>query len=243
MCWAVKLLAEHHVAQSRLRKSLHSAFATAICENRYPSIREITKASIPYLDATIEELFRVGGPVPLNSREATQDAVVLGHVIPRGTTVMFLQNGPSILMPAGEVDESRRGKRSQEDWKQGRQKAWDDDDIASFKPERWLIAAQPDDRGNRNALENPSENAGSEAAVVFDSNAGPTNPFGLGLRGCFGRRLAYLEFRILLIMMIWNFELLECPKALAGHYGKLGVVYKPHQCFVRLKKLDHSVDA
>jgi cytochrome P450 len=239
MCWAVKLLAEHPIAQSHIRKSLQSAFTTAMSENRLPSIHEITGTSVPYLDAAIEEIFRVSGPVPLGSREATRDTVVLGHAIPKGTTVMYLQNGPSFLMPAGEIDESRRSERSQEDQKRGRHKAWNDDDIASFKPERWLVEAQPDDNGNGNALENPTDKSGSEAAVVFDSNAGPTNPFGLGLRSCFGRRLAYLEFRIMLIILIWNFELLECPKEISDWHGKLGVVYKPRQCFVRLKKVDH----
>lgn len=43
----------------------------------------------------------------------------------------------------------------------------------------------------------------------------------------------------MLTMLIWNFELLECPEKLSGYSGLLAVVNKPQQCFVRLRKIDY----
>lgn len=119
MCWGVKLLADHPAIQSRLRKSLKSAFASALSEKRLPSVREIMQTSVPYLEATMEEVLRCGGTVPIGDREATRDTVLLGHHIPKGTMVFFLHNGPSMLSPALEVNESKRSEHSREAKEQG----------------------------------------------------------------------------------------------------------------------------
>ncbi|OOF97565.1 hypothetical protein ASPCADRAFT_129245 [Aspergillus carbonarius ITEM 5010] len=215
MCWGVKLLADHAEAQSRLRRALVAAYSAAAAEKRAPTVEEIMRTSIPLLDATMEEILRCGGTVPIGDREATKDTTLLGHRIPKGTLVFFLHNSHSILSPALEVDESRRSARALQAKATRR---WDDGDIGQFKPERWLV---PDSEG-----------------LVFDSQAGPSIPFGLGVRACFGRRLAYIEFRIMLTMMIWHFELLKCPEDMSGYGGCLAVVNKPRQCFVRLCRVE-----
>jgi cytochrome P450 len=83
----------------------------------------------------------------------------------------------------------------------------------AFRPERWL-----DESGD------------------FDSQAGPTIPFGLGTRGCYGRRLAYLEMRIVITLLIWNFELQSCPKEVSSYDTKETLTLKPQQCYVRLRQ-------
>lgn len=220
MCWAAKILADNQDCQTLLRQALQSAYSAAASENRQPTVEEIVSTSIPYLDATMEEIMRVGAVVPLNSRHVTQTTQLLGHVIPKGTLVLFVVKGPGTIMPAYKVDEKLRSESSRHDEKEGRFNEWSDDDIAVFKPERWLV-----------------EQSGS---VAFDSNAGPTMPFGLGARSCFGRRLAYVSFRILLVTIIWNFELLECPEELSDYKGLFGVVYRPQKTYVRLRKVDHT---
>jgi cytochrome P450 len=75
--------------------------------------------------------------------------------------------------------------------------------LDTFEPRRWLIQTEEDRVGER---------------IAFDSTAAPTFPFGGGVRGCFRRRLAYLELRLLLVLIIWNFELQHCPKG-----GSLGI--------------------
>ena len=69
----------------------------------------------------------------------------------------------------------------------------------------------------------------------FDAQAGPSMPFGGGIRGCFGRRLAYVEMRTFLITILWTFELLKCPDELSGYEAYDGVVHKPANCYVRLR--------
>lgn len=163
----------------------------------------------------MEEILRCGGATPLVDRQATCDTELLGHHIPKGTIVMCLSRGPSMLKPAFEVDDSKRSKTSQA----AKARAWDDEDIGQFKPERWLAG-------------------GSDAAPgEFDQQAGPSLSFGLGLRGCFGRKLAYLELRILVTLIVWNFELLPCPEELSGYGAKEGLTYKPKDCYVRLRAL------
>jgi cytochrome P450 len=217
MCWAAKILADNPRCQTLLRQALQSGFSAATSENRQPTVQEIFSTSIPYLDAAMEELLRVGGVVPLNSRETTRPTQLLGHVIPKDTLVMFLANGPGTTMPSYEVNEKSRSESSQQDEKDGRFNDWGKDDIELFKPERWLVR-QSD-------------------SVTFDAKAGPSMPFGLGARACFGRRLAYVSFRILLVMVIWNFELLECPETLSDYTGTFGVVYRPRETYVRLRKI------
>jgi cytochrome P450 len=54
--------------------------------------------------------------------------------------------------------------------------------MGEFKPERWLV-----------------EEIGM---IVFDAAAVPMLTFGLGPRGCFGWRMAYLELQLLLVLLV-----------------------------------------
>ncbi|TDZ40087.1 Cytochrome P450 monooxygenase TRI13 [Colletotrichum spinosum] len=221
MCWGVKLLADNPEIQTRLREALRNGLPGAAAEQRTPTIREMADARIPYLDATMEEILRCGGAAPLVDREATCDTELLGHRVPRGTVVMCLSRGPSVLRPALPVDESKRSGSSLA----AKARVWDDEDIGRFKPERWLV-------GNGGTA--------GEDDGEFDQQAGPSLAFGLGTRGCFGRRLAYLELRLLVTLIAWSFELLPCPEELSGYGGREGLTYKPRDCYVRLKALGNA---
>lgn len=85
------------------------------------------------------------------------------------TCMQMLNNGPSILTPSIAVDESKRSKVDSEfEDKTG---VWNDDDIQSFYPERWL---KQNDKGD----------------LEFHPWAGPSLPFGGGLRQCYGEILS-----------------------------------------------------
>ncbi|KAF9877077.1 hypothetical protein CkaCkLH20_05343 [Colletotrichum karsti] len=213
MSWGVKLLADNPSAQTKLREALRAGFADAAAEGRAPTIKEITNTKIHYLDAAMEEILRCGGAAPLLDREALCDTELLGHHIPKGTVVMCLGRGPSMMKPAIPVDDSKRSKSSIA----AKARVWEDEDIGQFKPERWLAGDAEKD------------------SYEFDQQAGPQLAFGLGTRGCFGRRLAYLELRIIVTLIVWNFELLPCPEKLSGYGAKEGLTYKPKDCYVRLR--------
>ncbi|KAL2158774.1 hypothetical protein VTH06DRAFT_3965 [Thermothelomyces fergusii] len=58
-----------------------------------------------------------------------------------------------------------------------------------FLPERWLDEAGPD-------------------GLVFDkSRQGALQPFSVGPRNCIGKNLAYVEMRLILARLIWNYDL------------------------------------
>ncbi|KAI0835643.1 cytochrome P450 [Hypoxylon sp. FL0890] len=219
--WALKYLADTSRVQAHLREAMQLAFATAKAEKRNPSISEITSTTVPYLDASMEEILRCSGTVPAVDRMAVTDTELLGHPIPKGTVVVILGQGPSMRSRAFDIDEKRRSKSCQDVKTQGKHKTWDADDIAEFKPERWLI---------------PSSE--KQESSEFDAMAGPQLAFGLGSRGCFGKRLAYIELRILLSLIVWNFHLIRCPDELSSYAQKAGITHKPYQCYVRLQPVE-----
>lgn len=75
--------------------------------------------------------------------------------------------------PIGSIPETLRSESCQAT--KGRAE-WNTSDLHLFKPERWLQL--------------------KDGEEVFDSNSAPLLTFGLGPKGCFGRRMAYLELKI-----------------------------------------------
>lgn len=225
LAWGIKLLADHPSAQTRLRTALLHAFPA----DRIPTCTEVTKTPLPYLDAVVEEILRHAGTVPAVDREALRDTQLLGHFVPKGTVVFAVSNGPGVLAPGFAVDEGRRSETA----RKAARKEWRARDVGAFRPERWLM------RGDgRTGAER--EDAGVWwMCAQFDAQAGPSMPFGGGLRGCFGRRLAYLEMRMFLALVVWHFELLPCPREVSGYEAYDGVVHKPKHCYVRLREVQH----
>ncbi|KAI1407924.1 cytochrome P450 [Hypoxylon sp. FL1857] len=214
MSWVTKYLTGYPNTQSRLRSALYSAIPNAVEEKRLPTFEELNHARIPYLEAVIEETLRL---TPFSIvRETMEDTQILGYRIPKGCQVFMVNGGPGFLSPSLVVDEAARSPTSK--GAKARRK-WDETkDLKIFEPERWLVGR--DDGG-----------------VDFDPAAGPQLGFGMGVRQCWGRRLAHLEIRTVLALVTWNFEFLEIPEQLGGYTGYDGISRQPHRAFVRLKKL------
>ncbi|KAL0944582.1 cytochrome p450 monooxygenase [Colletotrichum truncatum] len=231
LLWGLKLLADYPAVQSKLRSAMEKGFSAAHTEKRNPLIEEIMRINVPFLYASMEEILRCSGTAPLVEREAMCDTVLLGYHIPKGTKIFALGQGASIRSPAIQINEERRSETSRLAVKnRGRVPEWDPTDIALFNPDRWLISVES--KGQMD------EATGVGANVEFDSAAGPQIAFGLGKRSCFGKRLAYVELRILLSLIVWNFKILKCPDALSGYEGKDGVTHKPVKNWVRLEKVE-----
>ncbi|KAI1120036.1 cytochrome P450 monooxygenase [Nemania abortiva] len=219
LCWSLKYLTDHPDSQSDLLSALKSAFPIALAERRNPTTQEITGTSVPYLDATMEETLRCCGTAPVVDRVAMHDTELLGHHIPKGTVVTCLVTGPSMMTPSFDIDMSRRAPSSQAAIREGRQRTWDPQDISAFNPSRWI------------------KKYNDENGVKFDPASGPQLAFGLGVRGCYGKRLVYLEMRIVLTLILWNFELLKCPLDLSSYHSKLITTNEPIQTYVRLRPI------
>lgn len=222
----MKFLTGNAGAQKRLRQALQSAFPKAKSENRSPTFQELAAARIPYLEAVIEESLRCGGATSALQRLAMVDTQILGHHIPKGTEILFLTHGPSVFTPGLEIDERKRSQTCQVAGEK-KDSAWDDHDIGAFKPERWL-----------RQKESSTGTDATEAAEEFDGLAGPTLAFGLGTRGCFGRRLGHQQLRTSLAILIWNFELLPCPKELSSYRAIEGLTSMPEHSYISLAKVD-----
>ena len=130
-------------------------------------------------------------------------------------------NAYGIIRPEfwSPLDENIRSPSSREN--KGRTGTWDPKTITDFDPSRWLKPAIDDNE-----------------KLCFDQHAGPISQFGLGPRGCAGRKLAYLQLKIAFTMIVWNFELQQVPKELNSYDAEDFLTHNPQQCYVRLRALD-----
>jgi cytochrome P450 len=204
--------------QTKLRTALRTTFATACSSKRAPDAREIATTSIPYLDACLEEILRHACTGSVTSRTAIQDAVVLGAVIPKGTILIMSGAGGGILEPPFSIDDSLRSEYYHKAGG-GKVGTWDVSTMQDFDPERWLVR---------------DEKSGE---MVFDGSAGPHVSFGAGLRGCYGKKMAYLELRMAVVLVLWYFELQGVPDGYGGFEGMDQLTHSPVQCYVRLRKV------
>jgi len=214
MGWVTKYLTGYPHTQSKLRDSLYSAIPEAVTENRVPTFEELRRARVPYLEAVIEETRRL---TPFSIvRETTHDTEILGRKIPKGCQVFMVNAGPGFMSPSVHVDENMRSPTSKAARLRDR---WDETkDLRIFEPERWLV---------------PKENGSLE----FDGAAGPQLGFGMGIRQCWGRRMAHQAIRTIVALVVWNFEMLEIPEELGGYAGYDGISRQPQKAFVRLRKV------
>ncbi|KAF2967823.1 hypothetical protein GQX73_g5741 [Xylaria multiplex] len=215
LTWMVKNMADYPDAQTKLRSALRAAYPEAHAEGRQPGVVELWKTQVPYLDAVLEECLRQDGPIPITLREALVDTELLGHKIPKGTAVFLVSDGADFRSPPIPIPESARSPSSREKRLYG---SWDPSDMHLFKPERWL---KTDEKGN----------------VVYDAQSGPMMAFSLGPRGCFGRRLAYLETRFVLALLVWNFEFHKLSEGLSSRDSYDTITKNPYRCYVSLTKV------
>ena len=181
-CWGLKYLTDHPHVQKKLRAELLHAFD--IPEGCAPilSYEQIQSGRAPYLDAVVAEILRLGGAAPLLCRQgnlnhikplpadieiAKRDTHILGHFIPKGTEVMLLSHHTGLYdTVTNQHVYSALDLLRPADAKERSIPPWKDDGLL-FIPERWI-----------------------DANGKFNSQAGPSYPFGAGLRSCFGSKLA-----------------------------------------------------
>jgi cytochrome P450 len=217
LCWGFKFLSDYQLVQAKFRSELYKNFSLAVEHKRSPTFEEITASNFPYLDAIIEEVVRTALTAPATGRIALQDTTILGYHIPKGTDVFIMANGPGFFSEGFPIDEKLRHESAKSE-KVRHVNTWSDD-RQEFKPERWFVK---DEFGNEK----------------FDAQAGPHLAFGGGPRGCYGRKLAYLEMRVMLVMIIWNFELKKCPKELSSYADRDTLTRKPNQFYLNLQRVN-----
>lgn len=205
--WALKLLSDNPKAQEKLRSIVQKRFPGCTA-TKLPSCTDITTASIPYLDATVAEVLRASCSGSISFRETTVDCQVMGHVLPAGTPIALVANGPSYA--AGGVSYlakddlgSARAKFQRGEWD-------DTHPMDRFMPERWLAED------------------GS-----FSWEAGPNLPFMTGVRGCVGRKVALAELKMILIMLLLSFRFPQLDPRLSKYSSYDSFTRQPTCCYVR----------
>ncbi|KAI1270111.1 cytochrome P450 [Xylariaceae sp. FL1019] len=212
LTWFVRYMDMFPSAQTELRRALKVAFPG----NSMPSLEEILNTNIPYLDAALEEGLRLAGIAKGNVRQALVDTEILGYKIPKGAEIFMSYHIDRAPAP---IDSSKRSTSSQTtiakrgDVFQGNAAR----DLEVFEPKRWLVK---DGESNRD---------------IFDPQALPSLAFSGGYRGCAGRKMAYMELRIAVTLLILNFEFLELPE----DYRTLSAVERlfrePSKPYARIK--------
>ncbi|KAK7981987.1 cytochrome P450 oxidoreductase [Apiospora saccharicola] len=218
LSWWVKYMSRYQVAQTRLRGSLEAAF-TALQTGQLPTVEAILDADIPNLDAAIEETLRLS-TITTVARQAVVDTEILGCKIPKGTQIAaqnLLYERP-VTVPEELRSENSRAVHSEKRTRGG----YDGpagDNLQDFVPERWLV------RGDK------------DGQMVFDAYALPRTAFGDGPRGCFGRRLAMHELKIMMTLTTLCLKFAILPEHLDNMRASETLFRKPVSCYANLKVL------
>ncbi|TQN69575.1 Cytochrome P450 monooxygenase TRI13 [Colletotrichum shisoi] len=233
LLWTVKFIADNQKHQDTLRKHIQAVYANATLEKRSPNEVELTKLAAPYLDAFLEEVLRFARTASVLTRQAIADTTVLGHFVPRGTILFLFTQGESYVKPALGVDENSRSKTSQG---AKRVREWPANDVGEFRPERRLVSRSSEEFLDEETLRSTQD--WTLSGFEFNPLAGPMLTFGGGPRGCFGRRLAYMELRMVVGLLVWNFQFKPCADKLSTYDLRETITVEPKSCFVRLEKLE-----
>uniref|UniRef100_A0A8C6UN01 Cytochrome P450, family 2, subfamily N, polypeptide 13 n=1 Tax=Neogobius melanostomus TaxID=47308 RepID=A0A8C6UN01_9GOBI len=77
----------HLINDTRIQDKVHAEIDRVIGQSRQPTMAD--RAYLPYTDAVLHEIQRIGNIVPLNGfRRAAKDMTLGGYFIPKGTSVM-----------------------------------------------------------------------------------------------------------------------------------------------------------
>lgn len=222
VAWAIKYLTDNPASQARLRASLTSTFTHVNYPTQPLCVSELTNASLPYLDAVIAETLRLSNTGPVSFRQTLVNCTIMGHQVPAGTPLILVTAGPSY--DARGMPSTRR-KRSPKSLQERHEKRLDsassevEEDLPSislncFAPERWLSHG------------------------TFVPDAVRMLPFSAGPRGCFGKKIAMLELRILIATLVMRFEFPRLAKGLSGYEAQDNLTSRPRSCYICPKVVD-----
>ncbi|XP_062411737.1 cytochrome P450 2J2-like [Sardina pilchardus] len=85
LLWALLILIKYPDVQEKVQAEIDHV----VGQSRQPSMAD--RANMPYTDAVIHEIQRVGHVIPLNGmRKAAEDTILGGYFIPKGTALMTI---------------------------------------------------------------------------------------------------------------------------------------------------------
>ncbi|KAI0160165.1 cytochrome P450 [Xylariaceae sp. FL1272] len=247
LSWFITFMEAYPEKQTELRAALREAFP-----GEPPSVEEIMETNIPYLDAASEETVRLSGTAKATLRQALVDTEILGYKIPKGAEIMMnLHNDyvPLVIDPSRRHSSSRATLESRGDGFRGHAGR----DIARFEPKRWLVR---DESGNErfDAYALPQLIFGGGYRGCTGKSL-LTQVFCSGIWKCFtptrrltsarcarayhapGRKLASMELRIIIVLLVLNFEFLKLPDELRTTHGIEKVFREPDKPYAKIRAL------
>ncbi|KAH9905754.1 cytochrome P450 [Xylariomycetidae sp. FL2044] len=214
LTWFVRYMEAYPTVQKELRAVLNAAFP----DPAHLTADDILNTEIPYLDGVCEESFSLAGTAKGNLRQAIVDTEILGCRIPKGTEIFMnyhIDRAPVAIEESRRTSSSQATAAKRGDGFQGNPGR----DLGSFEPRRWL--AKDEKTGKEN----------------FNAYALPQLAFGGGYRGCAGRKLATMEFRIIVVLLVLNFEFLELPEEYKSMKAKEKIFREPQMPYAKLRVL------
>lgn len=225
--------------QTELREVLQAAFPGP----GQPSVEDILRTDIPYLDGVCEESSRLAGVAKASMRWSTVDTEILGYRIPKGTTVFmnFHMNRPPL-----PVDESKRAPSS----RSAASKVGDGlqtdagRHLERFEPRRWLVKDDVSGKESFNAYALPALGFSGGYRGCFGKHSDdpfipsyPRHSYFLTWHPELGKRFAQMEFRILVVLLILNFEFLPLPEECRSMNAHEKIFREPDKPYAKLRVL------
>ncbi|TLD23974.1 hypothetical protein PspLS_06416 [Pyricularia sp. CBS 133598] len=219
LAWCVKLLSKHQQIQQELRDSLRKAFGVPTNGRGLPPPHDIASKDIPYLDAFIHETLRMANTAGSVVRRATTNTVVLGCPVPAGTELVLNTRVLKTPIPVEETLRSVTCREAQAKRPRGGIDGPSGHNLEAFNPRRWLYP-------------------GPEGRDIFDPEALPTLVFSHGTRGCFGKRLAMLDLRVFIAVLVLEFKFMEISENVNDWSAEEGIFRSPSCSAVKLSTHD-----
>ncbi|KAI1426424.1 hypothetical protein F5Y12DRAFT_794329 [Xylaria sp. FL1777] len=218
--WYKEIFARRdQVLGEQFRKALKTYQREAEKQGRAP---ELT-ANV-FVDEVRETLYAALPQAIAEGRPPTFEELRSRHV-PKGCLVFLVSNGsgfvsPPLVVSASDRSTATRQVKINDHWDEAR-------DLRAFDPERWLVRGGGDGDAN---------------AVSFHSAAGLQLVLRHGVQGCWGKKLAQMELRTVVALLVWHFEMLEILKTLTDNTATEGVTRRPREVFMRSRKAIHAQD-
>ena len=205
--WALKYLADDQAVQDRLHEELLRSLPESAAA---PTSEQIMTVHLPYLDAFIAETLRHSCTGPISFREAIQDCTILGHHIPSGTPIVLMTQDVTHQEAMHLGQEPGPAPNGPACSSGSKSRGITVPPLDGFHPERWLST-------------DGDFNPDTVASLDFSG----------GSRGCFGKKIAMLEMRIFLAVLVWNFRFAKLGARLSRYGSQDGLTRRPSCCFVQ----------
>ncbi len=251
----MKLIASHPHIQGTLRSALLSSFPSSAADSSPPSAAQILDADIPYLDAALEETVRVSATAGIVARRATVATTVIGCPVPAGTELVLNTRfaRTPISVPEDHRSASSRAVQAKRGAGSGGLDGESGRDLHCFEPRRWLGRGEGgEDVFDASALPSLVFRGGLRGCFGEFSRRLDFSPPAftvflsvdvflseivvlMEMGNKIGKKLAMHELRIMVVMLILNFEFLPLPEELQSMAGVEKLFRRPKMCHVRLR--------